>query len=68
MIMHIQEKWDGAIRKKINGLFDNGTFEVTEMSLPANEIITVKFALQAKLNSPGGLDKLKARVCLRGDI
>ena len=52
----------------MNGLFDNGTFEVTEMSLPADEVIPVKLALKAKLNSHGSLDKLKARICLRGDM
>ena len=29
-------------RKKINGLFDDGTFEVTEILLAADEIILVK--------------------------
>ena len=48
--------------------FDNGTFEVTERSLPADEVIPVKLALKEKLNSHGRLDKLKARVCLRGDM
>ena len=64
MNKHIQEKWGEAIRKEINGLFDNRTFEVTERSLPADEVSPVKLAL----NSHGGLDKLKARVYLRGDV
>ena len=59
MNKHIQEKWGEAIRKEINDLFDNGTFEVKERSLPADEVIPVKLALKAKLNSHGGLDKLK---------
>ena len=42
--------------------FDNGAFEVTERSLPVDEVIPVKLALKAKLNSHGGLDKLKARI------
>ena len=29
---------------------------------------TVKWAFEVKLNSYGGLDKLKARICIRGDI
>ena len=68
MNKYVQEKWGEAIRKEINGLFDNGTFELTEMALPADEVIPVKLALKTKLNSYGGLDKLKARVCLRGDM
>ena len=36
--------------------------------LPADEILPVKLALKTKLNSYGGLDKFKARVCLRGDM
>ena len=48
--------------------FDNGTFEVTERSLPADEVIPVKLVLRAKLNSHGGLDKIKVRVCLRDDM
>ena len=42
--------------------------KVTERSLPADEVIPVKLALKAKLNCHGGLDKLKARVYLRGDM
>ncbi len=38
------------------------------MTLPTNEVIPVKLALKAKLNDHGGLDKLKARICLRGDM
>ena len=37
-------------------------------SLPADEVIPVKLALEARLNSHGEVDKLKARVCLRGDM
>ena len=36
--------------------------------LPADEILPVKLALKTKLNSYGGLDKLKARFYLRDDM
>ena len=36
--------------------------------LRADEILPAKIASKTKLNSYGGLDKLKTRVCLRGDI
>ena len=55
----IKEKWGHAI--------DNDTFDTSERALPADEIIPLKCAFKAKLNSYGGLDKLKARICVRGD-
>ena len=36
--------------------------------LTADEIPPAKVALKTKVKSYGGLDKLKARVCLRGDM
>ena len=65
---NIREKWGQAISTEITGLFDSDTFDVNERPLPADEIIPVKLALKTKLNSYGGLDKLKARICLRGDM
>ena len=38
---HINERWGDAIRKEINGLFDNGTFLTSEMALPTDEVIPV---------------------------
>ena len=63
-----KEKWGDAIRKEIQGLFDNDTFDTNEKALPADEVIPVKLALKVKLNAYGGLDKLKARICVRGDM
>ena len=63
-----KDKWGEAIRSEINGLFDNDTFILDEKPLPADEIIPAKLACKTKLNIYGGLDKLKARVCLRGDM
>ena len=57
-----------AIRAEVSGLFDNETFLLNETALPTDEIIPVKLALKAKLNIYGGLEKLKARICLRGDM
>ena len=64
----IREKWGISIKKEILGLFDNDTFDTSEKALPADEVIPVKCAFKAKLNSYGGLDKLKARICVRGDM
>ena len=43
-------------------------FHLLKKTLPADENIPTKLALKTKLNSYGGLDKLKARICLRGDM
>ena len=64
----IKEKWGTAIRQEITGLFDNETFDINKKALPADEVIPVKCAFKTKLNSYGGLDKLKARICVRGDM
>ena len=64
----IKEKWWDVVRKEINGLFDNGTFLTSEMILPTDDVIPVKVALKAKMNAHGGLDKLKVRIYLRGDM
>ena len=63
-----KQKWGEAIRIEISGLFDNETFLLNEIALPTDEVIPVKLALKAKLNIYGGLEKLKARICLRGDM
>ena len=65
---HTKERWGEAIRAELTGLFDCDTFSLTEKPFPADEIIPTKLALKTKLNSYGGLDKLKARICLRGDM
>ena len=64
----IRDKWGQSIRNELLDLFDNDTFDTNEKALPANEIIPVKCAFKAKLNSYGGLDKLKGRICVRGDM
>ena len=59
-------------RSEITGLFDSGIFPPNEKPLPvdvpADAIIPTKLAMKIKLNSYGGLDKLKARICLRDDM
>ena len=59
----VQHRWGVAIAKEIQGLFDNDTFGTNERPLPNDEVVPTKLTLKAKLNSYGGLDKLKARVC-----
>ena len=65
---HIKDKWGTAIKKEVLGLFDNDTFDTNEKALPADEVIPVKCAFKTKLNAYGGLNKLKARICLCDDM
>ena len=65
---NIRTKWRTAIQKELRGLFSSGTFNVDIRPLPNDEVVPVKLALKVKLDSRGQLDKLKARVCLRGDM
>ena len=68
MSSFIKEKWGEALRSEVTGLFDNDTFILNEKPLPADKIIPAKLACKTKLNIYGELDKLKARICLRGDM
>ena len=63
-----KEKWGTAILGEIQGLFWNDIFDPNERPLQADKILPVELALKTKLNLYSGLDKLKARVCLRGDM
>ena len=49
-------------------MFSSGTFDVDTQPLPNDEVVPVKLSLKTKLDSMGRLDKLKARICLRGDM
>jgi len=49
-------------------LFKNNIFRKEECPFPTDEIVPKQFICEAKLNSYGGLDKIKARPCIRGDI
>ena len=68
MFPFINYKWGEAIKSEITGLFDNETFIPNEKPLPYDEIIPSKLACRTKLNMYGGLDKLKAWICIRGDM
>ena len=65
---HIKEKWGDAIRSELVGLYDSETFSLIDKPLPVDEIIPTKLVFKTKLNSYGGLDKLKVRICMRGDM
>ena len=52
-----------AIRKEINGLFDNSTFLNSETTSPTDKVIPVQLPRKAKVNTHNRPDKLKARIC-----
>ena len=64
---NLNEKWGEAIRSELVGLFDGDNFSSIDKYLPA-EIIPPKLALKTNINSYGGLDKLKARMCKLGGM
>ena len=67
IIFHYK-KWGHLISQETIGLFDNDSIFLDERSLPLDEIIPAKLDKKNKFDSHGGLEKLKATVCLRGDI
>ena len=64
----IRDKWSLSTQNELLGLFDNNTFDTNEKASSADEVIPLKCASNYKLNSYGGLDKLKARICVRGNM
>ena len=64
----IKNKWGTAIQKELRGSFSSGTFDMDTQPLPNDEVVPVKLTLKTKLDSKGQLDKLKARIYLRGDM
>ena len=64
----IKEKRGEAIRSELVGLFDSDIFSLIVKPLPTDEIIPMELAFKTKLNSYRGLDKLTARICMRGTM
>ena len=64
----VRNKWGTEISKEICGPFDSNTLGTDKKTLTKDKIVTTRPTCKAKLNSHGGLDKLKARLCLRGNM
>ena len=60
-------QWIEAIRRELKSIVEH-TFNLDGQPLPGEQIIPLMFIFKAKINSLGGLDKLKARLCARGDL
>ena len=60
--------WLKALKKELKNIIDNGTLDNTA-KLEANEPVTMTMETnKIKLDSHGGLDKLKCRIVVRGDM
>jgi len=58
-----------AIEKEYNDLKRQGTFKTVPKVEAGNEqILPLKWVFKYKLDSDGYLQKLKARLCVRGDL
>ena len=60
--------WKNSTRKEINNLVVNGTFDKNLIPEPDEPIIDIMETNKIKLDQHGNLDKLKVRMCVRGDI
>jgi hypothetical protein len=65
---HLKVHWIASIRKELLTLLCMNTFDKDfEMTLE-DIIIAVTAKFRTKLTSTGAIDKLKGRICLRGDM
>ena len=60
--------WLSATRKELKQLIDSDTFNASVKPHPDEPVIPITETNKIKLNKDGNLDKLKVRLCIRGDI
>ena len=60
--------WKNATKKEIKNLVANGTFDKNVIPEPDEPIIDVMETNKIKLDQHENLEKLKVRMCVRGDI
>ena len=65
---HIKVHWINSFRKELRVLFKMETFSKDVTVLDTDEIIPVTAKYRTKLQSNGTIEKLKTRICLRGDL
>ena len=63
----LKDQWKSAIRKELATITEC-TFNLNEQLLVGEQILPLMFIFNVKMASKGGLDKLKARLCSRGDL
>jgi hypothetical protein len=65
---HIKRYWIASMRQELKTLFKMGTFSKDVTVSPSDDTIPVTAKFRCKLQSNGTIEKLKARICLRGDL
>jgi hypothetical protein len=65
---HLRKHWIASLRKELLTILRMSTFSKTVSMTPNDVIIPVTAKFRTKLTSTGAIDKLKGRICLRGDM
>ena len=64
----MQRAWFAALAKEISGLVFKRKVFAKETLFPGEQVVPLTEVFKAKLDKDGLIDKLKARVCFRGDL
>ena len=60
--------WLKALKKELKTIIDSGTLNNRENPKPDDVVVSTTEANKIKLDQQGNVDKLKVRVCVRGDL
>ena len=62
------KKRQGSLKSELKQLINSGNFDKNVVVKYGEPVIDIMEAKKIKLNQHGNLDKLKVRMCVRGDI
>jgi hypothetical protein len=65
---HVKVHWINSFRKELRFFFKMNTFSEDVTVLDTDDVIPVTAKCRTKLQSNGTIEKLKTRICLRGDL
>jgi hypothetical protein len=60
--------WAEALKKDLNTIIDSGTLNSKEQASPNDVVVSKTEANMIKLYQDVNVDKLKVRICVRGDL
>jgi hypothetical protein len=63
-----KQEWKRAMAQEIQQLEDHGTWEQVQISDAKTKILSLTWVLRRKRSPDGEIKKLKARICMRGDL